>query len=262
MILLILNIIKLLFNNHVQVGNYVRISFMATLIMLSVSAAFVGNMNTFPTEIASGKHSDKNYKYQVDDKNYYSDKGDYRYSSDYNYYQYYQPIQQQHQSNYDNTNYGYDNDYKDKRISYNTSYEDIKKYSTYSTKDKKYVCKKGQFEGFYVESVEFCGLKIAQGPLGPQGIEGIQGPIGPNSTQGPPGPQGQSVIITLNDTNTYIVNSFFTEVNASSYECVFAICDTEDSIISGGYETDTDPNNRFQVRSDVQFTFTPTNACS
>ncbi len=34
---------------------------------------------------------------------------------------------------------------------------------------------KGQFEGFYVESVGFCKLKIAQGR---------------------PGPQGQSVIIT------------------------------------------------------------------
>lgn len=49
---------------------------------------------------------------------------------------------QQHQSNYDNTNYGYDNDYKDKRFSYNTSYEDTKKYNTYPTKDKKYVYQK------------------------------------------------------------------------------------------------------------------------
>ena len=233
---------------------------MATLIMLSVSAEFIGNMNIFPTAIASGKHYDKNYKYQEDDKNYYSDEGDNRYSPDYNYYQYYQPVQQQHQSNYDNNNYGYDNDYKDKRISYNTSYEDTKKYSTYPTKGKKYVCQKGQFEGFYVESVEFWKLKIAQGLPGPQGIQGIQGSIGPNGTQGPPGPQGQTGIITLNDTNTYIINSFFTQVDTSSDESVFAICDTEDSIISGGYETDTDPNNRFQVRSDVQFPFTPTNS--
>lgn len=33
---------------------------MATLIMLSVSAEFIGNMNIFTTAIASGKHSDKN----------------------------------------------------------------------------------------------------------------------------------------------------------------------------------------------------------
>ena len=32
---------------------------MATLVMLSVSAEFIGNMNIFTTAIASGKHSDK-----------------------------------------------------------------------------------------------------------------------------------------------------------------------------------------------------------
>jgi phosphatidylglycerophosphatase A len=65
---------------------------MATLIMLSVSAALIGNMNIFQNAMASGKHSDKNYKYQEDEKNYYSDEGDNRYSTDYNYYQYYQPM--------------------------------------------------------------------------------------------------------------------------------------------------------------------------
>jgi hypothetical protein len=66
----------------------------------------------------------------------------------------------------------------------------MKKYSTYPTNDKKYVCQTGQCKEFYVESVEFCKLEISQGtpgdtgPLGPQGTQGIQGPIGP---QGPPG---------------------------------------------------------------------------
>ena len=32
-----------------------------------------------------------------------------------------------------------------KQISYNNSYEDMKKYSTYQTKDKKYVCQTGQY---------------------------------------------------------------------------------------------------------------------
>ena len=54
-------------------------------------------------------------------------------------------------------NYGYDNN---KKISYSDSYEDMKTYSTYPTKDKKYVCQTGQFQGFYVESVEFCELKL------------------------------------------------------------------------------------------------------
>jgi hypothetical protein len=234
---------------------------MGSLIMLSTIAATIpmGNMNLFSDAMASGKHSNKDYKYQEDEKNYYYSDEENRYSPDYNYYEYYQPMQQEQQSGYNNNNYGYDNDYKDKRISYNTSYEDTKNYSTYPTKDKKYVCQKGQFEGFYVESVEFCKLKVAQGPPGPQGIQGIQGPIGPNGTQGPPGPQGPSGIVTLNDTSTYIVSTFFTQVNASSDESVVAICDPEDSLITGGYETDTDPDNRFQIRSDLQFPFPPTN---
>ncbi|MGZ5501814.1 MAG: collagen-like triple helix repeat-containing protein, partial [Nitrososphaeraceae archaeon] len=92
-----------------------------------------------------------------------------------------------------NYNYGYDNN---KQISYNNSYEDMKKYSTYPTTDKKYVCQTGQFQGFFVESVEFCKLKIAQGPAGPQGIPGIPGAIGP---QGPAGPN------ELNSTSFYTI---------------------------------------------------------
>ena len=60
----------------------------------------------------------------------------------------------------------------------------------------------GQFEGFFVSSVEFCkhvkfdkddrkdnrrGTQGPPGPAGPAGPQGIQGPIGPNGTQGPPG---------------------------------------------------------------------------
>ena len=65
-------------------------------------------------------------------------------------------------------------------------------------------------------------------------------------------------LLLLKDTSNYIVNSFFTEVNPSSDECVFAICDIENSICIG-YETDTDPNKGFQVRRDVQFIFIPAN---
>jgi hypothetical protein len=49
---------------------------------------------------------------------------------------------------------GYDADYYDDN------------YSKYPTKDKKVACQTGQFEGFFVESVEFCKLTIAQGPPG------------------------------------------------------------------------------------------------
>ena len=43
-------------------------------------------------------------------------------------------------------NYGYQDDY-----SYSDSY-----YSQYPTEDKKYECRTGPFEGFFVSSVEFC----------------------------------------------------------------------------------------------------------
>ena len=113
-------------------------------------------------------------------------------------------------------------------------------YSQYPTDDKKYECRTGPFEGFFVSSVEFCkhvkfddnkrdylrdnnqtgtqgppgpqglsgpagpqGIPGVSGPPGPQGIQGIQGSIGPNGTQGPPGPAGASGITRLNSSNAY-----------------------------------------------------------
>jgi hypothetical protein len=73
-------------------------------------------------------------------------------------------------------------------------------YSQYPTDDKKYECRTGPFEGFFVSSVEFCKhIKFdkddskrdnrtgTQGPPGPTGATGPPGPAGP---QGPPGPAG------------------------------------------------------------------------
>ena len=187
---------------------------MASLIMLSVSAALIGNMNLFSDAMASGKHSDKNDNYQ-EYENYYSQ--DNQYTPDYNYN--YEPMkQQQQQSSYDyNNEYGYDNH---KQISYSDSYEDMKKYSTYPTKDKKYVCQTGQFKGFFVESVEFCKIKIAQGPAGPQGIPGIPGAIGP---QGPAGPN------ELNSTSFYTIFGDFTGETSTAF------CNSGDTAISGGH---------------------------
>ena len=85
-------------------------------------------------------------------------------------------------------------------------------YSTYPTDDKKYECRTGPFQGFFVSSVEFCKhIKFddkkddrkdnnrteTQGPPGPpgppgaQGPQGIQGERGFNGTQGPQGIQGE-----------------------------------------------------------------------
>src|SRR5687767_5450065 len=46
---------------------------------------------------------------------------------------------------------GYDND--------KNYYGDSSYYSQYPTDDKKYECRTGSFEGFFVSSVEFCELK-------------------------------------------------------------------------------------------------------
>ena len=86
---------------------------------------------------------------------------------------------------------GYDNYYADNS------------YSEYPTDDKKYECKTGPFEGFFVSSVEFCkNVKFDDkdrkdirdnrtGTQGPQGIQGPPGPAGANSTvPGPAGPAG------------------------------------------------------------------------
>jgi hypothetical protein len=82
-------------------------------------------------------------------------------------------------------------------------------YSKYPTEDKKYECRTGPFEGFFVSSVEFCkhvkfddndrdrdnnnnptGTQGPPGPPGPQGPAGANGTDGEEGTQGPPGPQG------------------------------------------------------------------------
>jgi Collagen triple helix repeat (20 copies) len=143
---------------------------------------------------------------------------------------------------------GYDVDY------YEDSY-----YSQYPTDDKKYECRTGPFEGFFVSSVEFCkhvkfddkrdrdvkigppgpqgppgatGATGPQGLQGPQGIQGIQGPIGPNGTQGPAGPLGSA----FENITTYIVQG---NVNQTTDPNIFiesrAPCDPGDILLNGGF---------------------------
>jgi hypothetical protein len=76
-------------------------------------------------------------------------------------------------------------------------YGDDSYYSQYPTDDKKYECRTGPFEGFFVSSVEFCkhvkfddNKKDRDGKVGPQGPAGPQGPPGANGTTGATGPQG------------------------------------------------------------------------
>ena len=129
---------------------------------------------------------------------------------------------------------GYDN--------YGDSY-----YSQYPTDDKKYECRTGPFEGFFVSSVEFCkhvkfddnkkdnkrdnrtGTQGPPGPPGPQGIQGIQG------IPGLIGPQGPSGITQLNATNVYSVNNFTTTTPPQTFTFGLAFCDPGDLVLNGGY---------------------------
>jgi hypothetical protein len=138
-------------------------------------------------------------------------------------------------------------------------------YSQYPTDDKKYECRKGPFEGFFVSSVEFCkNVKFDDkkdrdgkvGPQGPQGIQGIQGPPGPQGIQGPtgttgatgasgsqgiqgiPGPAG---ITQLNSTNIYQVLSNFSIPNNGAAG-IKATCDVGDTLLNGGYDLVTGGN--------------------
>ena len=133
-------------------------------------------------------------------------------------------------------------------------------YSQIPTEDKKYECRTGPFEGFFVSSVEFCkhvkfdkddgkdnrtgtqgppgpvGATGATGPQGPPGETGqvIQGLIGPNGTQGPSG-----ITQLINGSNIYQVDDFdsgndtvgFPPLNLGA----FAFCDPGDFVLTGGF---------------------------
>src|SRR5215208_6307622 len=143
--------------------------------------------------------------------------------------------------------YGYQNDYG------------YTNYSTYPTDDKKYECRTGPFEGFFVSSVEFCkhikfdndkdrkdirdsGTQGPAGPQGPPGANGTQGPAGPQGIQGIQGPQGQTGATgpggfsQINDTNTYHVNGTSGFATAAhTLVSADAFCDPGDTVLSGGY---------------------------
>jgi hypothetical protein len=141
-----------------------------------------------------------------------------------------QPKQDYSQSSYDQPKQDYS------QSSYNS-------YSEYKTKDKKYECRTGPFEGFFVSSVEFCDAKHddkdkkrddrdkrdnrtgPQGPQGPVGPEGPQGPPGPNGTQGIPGPQGPPG----NTTGL---------VNQTEFECVACLLDALAKLETGAVTID------------------------
>jgi hypothetical protein len=128
---------------------------------------------------------------------------------------------------------------------YDDNYYGDDSYSTYPTDDKKYECRTGPFEGFFVSSVEFCkskfddskgdnkvgppGPKGDTGATGPQGIQGIQGPIGPNGTQGLQGPN------QINSTSIYSVVGNFSSTAPDGSALSIAMCNLGDTVLSGSY---------------------------
>ena len=132
-------------------------------------------------------------------------------------------------------------------------------YSKYPTGDKKYECRTGPFEGFFVSSVEFCkhfkfdkdndrkdnrtDIQCPAGPTGPAGPQGIQGPIGSNGTQGPPGPNqilSTGVYGVVGDTGT----SAGSPANVAFSD---AVCADGDIVLSGSYDL-VSPSNTSEVR--------------
>jgi hypothetical protein len=130
-------------------------------------------------------------------------------------------------------------------------------YSQYPTDDKKYECRTGPFEGFFVSSVEFCkhvkfddkddrkdnnrdnrtGTQGPPGPAGPQGPPGANGTTGATGATGPqgtPGLQGPPGITNVNASNYYSVignaSPIFPNTANSTVSCL-----PGDVAISGEY---------------------------
>jgi len=102
---------------------------------------------------------------------------------------------------------------------YDDNYYGDNSYSQYPTDDKKYECRTGPLEGFFVSSVEFCKhIKFdddkdrkdhnRESGTGPQGPSGPQGPAGP-------GNNNSTLVNTLNCINTNNIN-IDTDNNSSS----------------------------------------------
>jgi hypothetical protein len=112
-------------------------------------------------------------------------------------------------------------------------------YSQYPTDDKKYECRTGPFEGFFVSSVEFCKHvkfddRKDHSRDNRTGTQGPQGDTGATGETGAAGPQGPSGITQLNATNVYSVNNS-TAAQTDTFAILGALCDPGDLVLNGGY---------------------------
>ena len=138
------------------------------------------------------------------------------------------------------------------------NYGDNNSYSQYPTDDKKYECRTGPFEGFFVGSVEFCkhvkfdkdvdrkdirdnkvgpqgppGPPGATGATGPRGFPGIDGTDGINGTNGINGTQGLPGPNLISPGNTYQVRGNFVNTTNAQVVTSLASCDPGDIAIGG-----------------------------
>ena len=98
-------------------------------------------------------------------------------------------------------------------------------YSQYPTEDKKYECRTGPLEGFFVSSVEFCKFKFDDKDR--KDIRDNR-----TGTQGPPGPS------IINTTNVYtVVGNTNTETLSLGLFSSIALCDAGDTAQSGSFVT-------------------------
>jgi hypothetical protein len=207
------------------------------------------NMNLFTSANAQGMGQyDNSYQSTYGNDPYGSSSYDQSYGYDS------QPVYGPQQPSYDQPKQDYSQsssyDQPKQDYSQSSSYDQPKQdysqssynsYSEYKTKDKKYECRTGPFEGFFVSSVEFCDAKHddkkrdqkdnrdnrtgPQGPAGPAGPAGPQGPPGPNGTRGPIGPQGPAG----NTTGL---------VNQTEFECVACLLDALAKLETGAVTID------------------------
>jgi hypothetical protein len=114
-------------------------------------------------------------------------------------------------------------------------------YSQYPTDDKKYECRTGPFEGFFVSSVEFCKhIKFDNDRKdnNKANITGTQGPPGPQGLPGTPGLQGPPGITNVNASNYYSVignASTIPSTTTSPFVNSTVSCLPGDVAISGEY---------------------------
>jgi hypothetical protein len=108
-------------------------------------------------------------------------------------------------------------------------YNDDSYYSQYPTDDKKYECRTGPFEGFFVSSVEFCKFNKFDDNDRKDIRDNRTGDKGPTGDKGQPGTAG---FFQLNSTNVY--RHF--GVPGGTFGPSFVTCLDGDVVLNSGFE--------------------------